>query len=215
MDRRFKYLAATVCLLASLAGCREEMVRRGSYVEPGCGVLKVSVGCGGTLTRAVGDYLPEVTLPEERVIGSIAFFVRTENDTKDGKTLAGTFARFFSHATDPELALAEPLTEMGGTGSGLYNCGIRMYSDSWKNPKVIVVANYAENGLTDALEKVERWDDLADLMTEADVRPSTPVADVRRYHGGRGLDGCRGRGGESDQSGTDRLTGGRAKRGFR
>lgn len=175
MDRRFKYLAAAVCLLASLAGCREEMVQRGSYVEPGCGVLRVSVGCGGTLTRAVGDYLPEVTLPEERAIGSIAFFVRTENDTKDGKTLAGTFARFFSHATDPELALAEPLTEMGGTGSGLYNCGIRMYSDSWKNPKVIVVANYVENGLTDALEKVERWDDLADLMTEADVLPSTPL----------------------------------------
>lgn len=175
MSMKFKYLAASVCLLVSLAGCREEMVIKGSYVEPGCGVLNVSVSSHGTLTRAVGDYLPEATFPEEREVRSIAFFVKTENDTKGDKALAGTFARFFSHSADPELALAEPLAEIGGTGSGIYNCGIRMYSDSWKSPQVIVVANYVENGLQDVLEGVSRWDELQDLLTPENVRPRTPL----------------------------------------
>lgn len=176
MTTRISNWALTGCLLLGLGltGCREEMIDRGEYLEPGYGMLKMSVGSQGAVTRALGDLLPsDVTFDEEKEIESIAFFVKTDATEKDGKTVPGTFARFYSHTDNPELRLSEPLT---GTGTpGFYTCGIRVYSQSWKNPQVITIANYMENGLKDKLEAVERWQDLQDICSPANVKPQTPL----------------------------------------
>lgn len=173
MINKIRYLVIAGSLFMGLSGCREELVEQGSYVAPGYGVLKLAVGSENAVTRAVGDRLPSsVTFDKEKEIHSIAFFVKTDADTKDGKTVAGTFARFYSDTDNADQALSEPLAR---AGDGQYTCGIRVYSESWKNPQVIVIANYVENGLKTVLESVEHWQDLQDIATIANAQPHTPL----------------------------------------
>lgn len=170
---KIRYLMIAGSLFMGLTGCREELMEPGSYVAPGYGVLKLAVSSEKGATRAVGDLLPpDVTFDKEKEIHSIAFFVKTDADTKDGKTLAGTFARFYSDTDQADLALSEPLAK---AGDGQYTCGIRVYSESWKNPKVIVIANYVENGLKTALENVKHWQELQDITTPDNAQPHNPL----------------------------------------
>lgn len=105
--------------------------------------------------------------PEEKEVRSVAFFTKTDDEGKfgDANFQLGAFNKFFSTELPKTVnGLYEPLEH---TPAG-YTASIKVKSDGF-GPKtqVYVIANYAENGLTDVLKAVEKWEDLRHIKTPA------------------------------------------------
>lgn len=174
-----KYKIALLLLLVAgmLTSCNsdEEIVRANpDYVEAGYGTLAVTLtnpGCGRT---KAGEALAGVATDEEKTIGSVAFFVNTEDETIDGIPMVGAFGAYFStEELFSSKGLLEGLTETSG---GVYTAKIRHKSDGWHNPQVIVIANYVENGLAEVLGRIDDWDGLSNVLTsELTSNPQTPL----------------------------------------
>lgn len=115
--------------------------------------------------------------PSEREIKSIAIFTKTDNVSTFGQPdfLLGAFNKFFS---DEEIGapwgLNDPLTDIG---DGKYTVSVRVKSEGFgPKTKVIMIANYVENGLTEVLKKVTRWEELERVQTlAADKLLQTPL----------------------------------------
>ncbi|MDL2255259.1 hypothetical protein LJC38_01575 [Parabacteroides sp. OttesenSCG-928-K15] len=152
-------------------GCSEEQPYTGGepgneYLAPGEALLRVAIDNGKKGgTYAAADFAAD---PAEKEIKSIALFTKTDDVGTVGQAtfLSGAFNKFFSteEIGDP-WSLYEPLTDIG---DGKYTVSIKVKSEGFgPKTKVLAIANYAENGLTETLKKVTRWEDLANLMTPA------------------------------------------------
>lgn len=177
MNRKMRRLTLAIPLLAGLAltACQEEMVSPGGDAA-GKGAertLTLTLGGNNPVTRAPGDYVPDgVTLDEEKEVGSLALFVKTQASGTDDDFRPGTFARFLSESNKPEEQLSEPLTQAGTAADGLYTCQAKVHSYSWDNPEAIAIANYHENGLDAKLAAVNSWEDLLALTTGLETVPT-------------------------------------------
>lgn len=173
----YKIALLPLLVAGMLASCNsdEEIIRTNpDYVEAGYGALTVTLTNPGKGSTKAGEELPDVATAEEKTIKSVAFFVQTGNDVVDGETKTGKFGAYFS--TEEPLSANGLQEELAEVEAGSYTAKIRHKSDGWADPKVIVIANYAENGLTDVLKDVQRWDDLANVQTLAlTANPQTPL----------------------------------------
>ena len=117
-----------------------------------------------TGTKAAGDAVAEeIALPAEKEIKDVAFFVHTEADEQGD----GSFGRYFSGEDEGSASkLNEELTAIPDV-TGLYKVSVLHRSDGWKNPEVVVIANYKENGLEDGLKAITNWDELQAFTTSA------------------------------------------------
>lgn len=169
MNSNMKKLIWSLPLWAGLAltACQEEAVPgKGPAADGTEGVLTLTLGGDASPTKAVGDYVPEgVTTAGEKEVRSLALFVKTEASGDEADFKPGAFARFLSESDKPEEQLSEPLTEVGGAGSGMYTCQVKVHSYSWLNPEVIAIANYKENEMETSLENLATWDELLELTT--------------------------------------------------
>lgn len=159
----------------AVGACQEEAVpAKGPVADGPEGILTLTLGGDASMTKAVGDYVPDgVTTQEEKEVRSLALFVKTDASGTEADFKPGAFARFLSESDKPEEQLSEPLTEAGAPG--LYTCQVKVHSYSWRNPEVIAIANYAENGLADDLRKLASWDELRELTTSVPAT-TTPAA---------------------------------------
>ena len=72
--------------------------------------------------------------------------------------------------------MQEELEEVTAGTPGEYTAKIRHRSDGWKNPQVIVIVNYLENGLADKLKAITNWEDLGKVVSETiSENPKTPL----------------------------------------
>ena len=177
----YKLAMVPLLLAGLLASCNdsEELIKTNpDFVEAGYGALTLTLKYPDALkTRAVGDTLVGVAYDKEKTISSVAFFVNTETETVDGTEQYGAFGGYFS---DEEVlsanGLQEELEEVTTGTPGEYTAKIRHRSDGWKNPQVIVIANYLENGLADKLKAVTNWEDLGKVVSETvSKNPQTPL----------------------------------------
>lgn len=173
----YKIALLPLLVAGMLASCNsdEEIIRTNpDYVEAGYGALTVTLtNPGKSLTKA-GEKLTDVATAEEMTIKSVAFFVQTGMETVDSEEMAGKFGAYFS--TEEPLSANGLQEELDEVSAGNYTAKIRHQSDGWADPKVIVIANYAENGLTETLKNIQRWDDLANVRTLAlAANPQTPL----------------------------------------
>ena len=177
----YKIAMVPLLLAGLLASCNdsEELVKTNpDYVEAGYGALTLTLKyLDSPKTRAVGDTLVGVAYPEEKKIKSVAFFVDTEAETADGIEMYGAFGGYFSdeEVLSP-IGLQEELEEVTAGTPGKYTAKIRHRSDGWANPKVIVIANYLENGLADDLKAVSNWDELQKVVSKTiSQNPKSPL----------------------------------------
>ena len=177
----YKLAMVPLLLAGMLASCNdnEELIKTNpDFVEVGYGALTLTLKYpDAPKTRAVGDTLVGVAYDAEKTISSVAFFVNTETETVDGTDQYGAFGGYFS---DEEVlsanGLQEELEEVTAGTPGEYTAKIRHRSDGWKNPQVIVIANYLENGLADKLKAVTNWEDLGKVVSETiSENPKTPL----------------------------------------
>lgn len=173
----YKIALLPLLVAGMLASCNsdEEMIRTNpDYVEAGYGALTVTLTNPGKGSTKAGEELTDVATAEEKTIKSVAFFVQTGTETVEGEEKIGKFGAYFS--TEEPLSANGLQEELAEVAAGSYTAKIRHKSDGWANPKVIVIANYAENGLTDVLKAVQHWDDLANVQTLAlTANPQTPL----------------------------------------
>lgn len=177
----YKIAMIPLLLAGMVASCNdsEKLIQTNpEYVEAGYGTLTLTLKYpDAPKTRAVGDTLVGVAYPEEKTIGSVAFFVNTETETIDGIDQNGAFGSYFS---DEEIlsanGLLEGLEEVTTGTPGEYTAKLRHRSDGWHNPQVIVIANYLENGLANRLKAVTNWTDLGRVVSETiSENPQTPL----------------------------------------
>ena len=177
----YKLAMVPLLLAGMLASCNdnEELIKTNpDFVEAGYGALTLTLKYpDAPKTRAVGDTLVGVAYDAEKTISSVAFFVNTETETVDGAEQYGAFGGYFS---DEEVlsanGLQEELEEVAAGVPGEYTAKIRHRSDGWKNPQVIVIANYLENGLADKLKAITNWEDLGKVVSETiSKNPQTPL----------------------------------------
>ena len=173
---KYKLSLLPLLLAGMLASCNsdEEIIRTNpDYVEAGYGALTVTLtNPGGARTKA-GEEV-NVSTAEEKKIGSVAFFVQTDAEEVDGSTKAGKFGSYFS--TEELLSANGLQEELAEVAAGQYTAKIRHQSDGWGKPRVIVIANYAENGLTETLKGIQNWNDLASIQSIAlTANPVTPL----------------------------------------
>ena len=176
-------LAMVPLLLAGMfASCNdnEELIKTNpDFVEAGYGALTLTLKYpDAPKTRAVGDTLVGVAYDAEKTISSVAFFVNTETETVSG--MGEQYGAFGGYFSDEEVlsanGLQEELEEVSAGTPGEYTAKIRHRSDGWKNPQVIVIANYLENGLADKLKAVTNWEDLGKVVSETiSENPKTPL----------------------------------------
>lgn len=162
---KYNIILLSLLLTGLLVSCNEEEVNRNTdYVEPGYGKLTLTMDLPlNTGTKAEGDVLTDVSFPSEKEISSVAFFVHTEADEQG----AGTFGKYFStEEVGAAEGLNEPLIAIPDQ-AGKYKASIRHRSDGWKNPEVVVIANYEANELTDVLKAVTTWEELQQVTTLA------------------------------------------------
>lgn len=153
----YKIALLPLLVAGMLASCNsdEEIIRTNpDYMEAGYGALTVTLTNPGKGSTKAGEELADVATAEEKTIKSVAFFVQTGNDVVDGETKTGKFGAYFS--TEEPLSANGLQEELAEVEAGSYTAKIRHKSDGWADPKVIVIANYAENGLTDVLKDVQR-----------------------------------------------------------
>ena len=188
----YKKSILPLLLVGMLAACNsdEELIQTNpNYVEAGYGALTVMLTNPGGASTKAGETLEGVATSDEKKITSVAFFVQTQNEEDEsGETMYGKFGSYFS--TDEPLSASGLQEELTEVSEGEYTAKIRHKSDGWGDPKVIVIANYAENDLTDKLKGVQTWDALADLMTETlEANLETPLlmyasADIVQWKSG-------------------------------
>lgn len=143
-----------------LAACNDEIRNEadGTGGGNGIGILNLSIDNRSKETRAIGDLLPDIATTEEQQVNNVAFFVRTEASTAEAP---GVFASFFSdEAVGSEQGLSAALKE---EATGLYTCQIKLQSPGWKNPSILIIANY-DKALGDRMKAVTSWNDLPQLM---------------------------------------------------
>ena len=154
----------SLLLSGILASCNDEVEVKNNpdHLEPGYGLLSLTMDLTKTGTKAAGDAVAEeIALPAEKEIKDVAFFVHTEADEQGD----GSFGRYFS-GEDSASKLNEELTAIPDV-TGLYKVSVLHRSDGWKNPEVVVIANYKENGLEDGLKAITNWDELQAFTTSA------------------------------------------------
>ena len=192
----YKKSILPLLLVGMLASCNsdEELIQTNpNYVEAGYGALTVTLTNPGGASTKAGEELADVATKEEKEIKSVAFFVQTKTETVGDEEMNGSFGTYFS--TDEVLSSSGLQEELQEVAEGKYTATVRHRSDGWGEPKVIVIANYAENGLTEKLKGVQNWDALADLMTETlAANPGTPLlmyatADIEQWKRGSGNGG--------------------------
>ena len=174
---KYKISFLPLLLAGMLASCNsdEELIQTNpNYVEAGYGALTITLSNPGSGSTKAGETI-DVATAEEKTISSVAFFVKTENDTNDaGELQTGKFGSYFS--TEELLSANGFQEELVEVSAGEYTAKIRHKSDGWGDPKVIVIANYAENGLTETLKAIEHWEDLDKIQTAAlTANPQTPL----------------------------------------
>ena len=156
----------SLLLSGILASCNDEVEVKNNpdHLEPGYGLLSLTMDLTKTGTKAAGDAVAEeIALPAEKEIKDVAFFVHTEADEQGD----GSFGRYFSGEDEGSASkLNEELTAIPDF-TGLYKVSVLHRSDGWKNPEVVVIANYKENGLEDGLKAITNWDELQAFTTSA------------------------------------------------
>ncbi|RGP09020.1 hypothetical protein DXB27_23995 [Parabacteroides gordonii] len=156
----------SLLLSGILASCNDEVEVKNNpdHLEPGYGLLSLTMDLTKTGTKAAGDAVAEeIALPAEKEIKDVAFFVHTEADEQGD----GSFGRYFSGEDEGSASkLNEELTAIPDV-TGLYKVSVLHRSDGWKNPEVVVIANYKENGLEDGLKAITNWDELQAFTTSA------------------------------------------------
>lgn len=176
-----KSIIALSLLAIGLCSCNSDEVLvkpNPGYMEEGYAGLTLRLTFPDASTKAVGDTLSglsSVSYTEEKLVNSVAFFVQTNDEGSAPNLKVGAFSKFFS--TDDLLSgngLNEPLLQ---AGDGEYTASIKIKSEGWGgNTKVIVIANYAENGLTDKLKAAVKWADLEEIQSNTLVsNPITPL----------------------------------------
>ena len=174
-----KFIALAALLAIGLASCQDEEVIKTNpnFVEKGYGALTVTMthNGAGASTRGVGETVPAgVAFKEEKEIKSLAFIVKTE--------AVGTKAGSCNYYLSEEDLLSangftEPLTlQDPGAGDSTYTCQIKVKSLGWGTPKVLVIANYKENGV-DIAGMAADWDNLPTRLKSASLtaNPATPL----------------------------------------
>lgn len=141
------------------------------------GAADLTLRFGSVMTKADGDPV-EIATDAEKEIRSLACFVQTNGDGTEGDPnyKEGVFGKYFSNSNDEDTKFQEPLTETDVKGT--YTATIRIHSESFVgNTKVYFLANYAENGFTEAeLTAIATWDDLVKLKSKAVTdSPKTPL----------------------------------------
>lgn len=177
LNKRLRAVASGLMVGLALAACSDTLTERVDVAGGGrgVGVLNLSIdNRGGSLTRAVGDPLPGLANPEEKVVKNVAFFVRTQA-TGEGKP--GVFASFFSDASGDEQKLSSPLKE---EGDGLYSCQVTVQSPGWNQPEVVVIANY-DKELGDRLKALTRWSDLPSQLCGGLTGEGVPATPLLMY----------------------------------
>lgn len=156
----------SLLLSGILASCNDEVEVKNNpdHLEPGYGLLSLTMDLTKTGTKAAGDAVAEeIALPAEKEIKDVAFFVHTEADEQGD----GSFGRYFSREDEGSASkLNEELTAIPDV-TGLYKVSVLHRSDGWKNPEVVVIANYKDNGLEDGLKAITNWDELQAFTTSA------------------------------------------------
>ncbi|MDH6312757.1 uncharacterized protein (TIGR02145 family) [Parabacteroides sp. PFB2-10] len=140
-----------------LSSCQEDPYERGGVnpYNPADGeVAALTLRVGSLRTRA--DQVE--VLPGEAEMKSVACFVRTKDFGKPGDAgyKQGAFLAYF-------LTEAADIKEVS-TGNFEVNLKVQSPSVAGKTD-VAVFTNYKENGLETALQGVEQWDDLFNLVT--------------------------------------------------
>lgn len=156
----------SLLLSGILASCNDEVEVKNNpdHLEPGYGLLSLTMDLTKTGTKAAGDAVAEeIALPAEKEIKDVAFFVHTEADEQGD----GSFGRYFSGEAEGSASkLNEELTAIPDV-TGQYKVSVLHRSDGWKNPEVVVIANYKENDLEDGLKAITNWDELQVFTTSA------------------------------------------------
>lgn len=169
---KLKTILSIMFFLGVLASCTtDEMPKPGGgtdVVEEGTSLMRLSVfnelKNGRTYAPVEFD-----AYPEEKEIRSIAFFTKTDDvgTFGDPDFELGAFNKYFSTEELRSIhGLHEPL-EQSAAG---YTATIKVKSDGFgPNTQVYVIANYAENGLTDVLRGITRWEDLKHVKANAET----------------------------------------------
>ncbi|MDF9831252.1 hypothetical protein [Parabacteroides sp. PF5-6] len=140
-----------------LTACSNETLLHTDLIPPGSwgeDVAGLVVHLGTVRTRADERVQP---LDGENAIRSVACFVRTRDYGKPGDDdyRQGAFRSYL--LTDDDIT---------DNGDGSFTTSLRVKSPSFAGKsEVAVIANYRENGLTDALQRVKTWDDLYTLVS--------------------------------------------------
>jgi len=141
--------------------CAEEKTIDTDLVDPHTDYAELTIRLGKTVTRA--DDKIDAT-HEEKKIESLACFVQTFDEGIIGQEgyRPGAFLKFFSH-------------EAKGSANGFVDYDfandpptvrLKIYSGGFKDlTRLVFIANYEQNGLTDALLAIERMDDLDKVRT--------------------------------------------------
>lgn len=72
--------ALSLCMALAVGACQEEAVpAKGPVADGPEGILTLTLGGDASMTKAVGDYVPDgVTTQEEKEVRSLALFVKTD-----------------------------------------------------------------------------------------------------------------------------------------
>jgi len=163
MKRKYQILSLVFVLILFFMGCADET---GQLPGPVLGeeYVQLTMSLGSPHTRA-GD--PFTTPEEEIEIHSVACFVKTNDNGVPGASgyKQGSFHTFFSDITPGEENGFEEVLKDNGDGTYSITLRIRSSSFTGQTP-VIIITNYAENGLASRLKAVREWDDLESFRTE-------------------------------------------------
>ena len=182
MKQKIFYSLFLAFALASCNSDEEAIKKNPDYVEAGFGALNVTLSnVEANKTRAAGDILTGLATTEEKKIESVAFFVETR-DAGDNVTSIGGYLS--GNTPMSSNGLTASLQEQGGAGSGTYTASIKHpnTSDKWNKSKVIVIANYIENGLAPKFNALLAGGTLTTLDVLDDIQsevltdnPKTPL----------------------------------------
>lgn len=126
---------------------------------------------------------------DEKEIRSIAIFTKNRDEGSGEDLKRGAFNKFFS---TEDLRTATGLYEPMEGGNGSYTTTVKIRSNGFGDDttQVFIIANYAENGLTQKLKDVRTYGDLLKLtidpLTDKPVAPLLMVSEqkVKLVNGG-------------------------------
>lgn len=172
--RKIAWVLALVPLLLSCSNEEEQQWPQEPPVETGEAVLKIKMVYPSKKSATYADTDFPAT-DAEKEIKSIAFFTQNADEGTGVDFKHGAFNRFLStEDLRTPTGLYEPLNETNDA----YTTTIKIRSDGFgdNKVKVLVIANYAENGLTQALKDTETWTEVTNLASlPLDNNPKTPL----------------------------------------